>query len=84
MRIRFTRHAQFKIALINEHGFPLTTNHVKDAIEQPEFVTEEKFGRRGAYRSLDKTHAIRAIYEEHEGVFTVVTAMVVRRIRYER
>jgi len=29
-------------------------------------------------------HAIRVIYEEREGVVTVVTAMVVRRIRYER
>ena len=84
MRIRFTRHARFKISLINEHGFPLTTNHVRDAIEQPEFITEEKSGRKGAYRSLDPVHAIRVIYEEREGVFTVITVMVVRRIRYER
>jgi len=84
VRIRFTRHAQFKISLINEHGFPLTTNHVKDAIEQPEFVTEERFGRKGAYRSLDREHAIRVIYEEHKGIFTVVTVMVVRGMRYER
>ena len=73
MRIRFTRHARFKISLINEHGFTLTINHVKDAIEQPEFITGERSGRKGAYRSLDPVHAIRVIYEEHESVFTVVT-----------
>ena len=84
MRIRFTRHARFKISLINEHGFLITTNHVKDAIEQPEFITAEKSGRKGAYRSLDNMHAIRVIYEEHEGIFTVITVMVVRRMRYER
>ena len=84
MRIRFTRHAQFKISLINEHGFLITTDHVKDAIEQPEFVTAEKSGRKGAYRSLDREHVIRVIYEEHKGIFTVVTVMVVRRVRYER
>jgi hypothetical protein len=84
MRIRFTRHAKFKIALINEHGFPLTTGQVIDAIKCPEFVTNEKFGRMGAYRSLDRTHAVRVIYEEHIGIFTVVTVMIVRRMRYER
>lgn len=62
MRIRFTRHARFKISLINEHGFLITTNHVRDAIGQPEFITAEKSGRTGAYRSLDKMHAIRVIY----------------------
>ena len=84
MRIRFTRHARFKISLINEHGFLITTDHVKDAIGQPEFVTAEKSGRKGAYRSLDREHVIRVIYEEHIGIFTVVTVMVVRRVRYER
>ncbi len=54
-------------------GFPLTTNQVKDAIEQPEFSTDERSGRKGAYRSLDPVHAIRTIYEEHEGIITVVT-----------
>ena len=49
MRIRFTRHATFKIALINEHGFPLTAGQVIDAIKHPEFTAEEKFGRIGAY-----------------------------------
>lgn len=84
MQIRFTRHAKFKIALINEHGFPLTSGQIIDAIKRPEFITEEKFGRRGAYRLLDKMHAIRVIYEEHKGIFTVVTVMVVRRMSYER
>ncbi|MBA1342336.1 MAG: hypothetical protein C5S52_01905 [ANME-2 cluster archaeon] len=84
MRIRFTRHAKFKITLINEHGFPLTTGQIIDAIKCPEFVTNEKFGRMGAYRSLDRAHAVRVIYEEHVGIFTVVTVMIVRRMRYER
>jgi hypothetical protein len=84
MRIRFTRHSKFKIALINEHGFPLATGQVIDAMKHPEFTTEEKFGRMGAYRSLDRAHAIRVIYEEDRGIFTVVTVMIVRRMRYER
>jgi len=84
VKIRFTKHTQFKISLINEHGFPLTAGQVIDAIKRPEFITEEKFDRKGAYRSLDKMHAIRVIYEEQKGIFTVVTVMVVRRTRYER
>jgi len=63
MRIRFTGHAKFKVDLINEHGFPLTTGQVIDAIKCPEFVTNEKFGRRGAYLSLDEAHAVRVIYK---------------------
>ena len=84
MRIRFTRHSKFKIALINEHGVPLATGQVIDAIKRPEFVTNEKFGRMGAYRSLDRTHAVRVIYEEDRGIFIVITVMIVRRMRYER
>ena len=84
MRIRFTGHAKFKIDLVNEHGFPLTTGQVIDAIECPEFLTKEKFGRMGAYRSLDRRHAVRVIYEEHVDILTVVTVMIVRRMRYER
>ena len=84
MPIKFSRHAKFKIALINEDGFPLTTDQVIGAIKCPEFVTNEEFGRMGAYRSLDRTHAVRVIYEELVGTFTVITVMIVRRMRYER
>ena len=58
-------HARFKISLINEHGFLITTNHVKDAIEQPESVTAEKSGRKGGVPvagqgACDKGHIRRA------------------------
>jgi len=54
------------------------------AIKCPEFVTNEKFGRTGAYRSLDEGHAVRVLYEEDRGIITVITVMIVRRMRYER
>lgn len=63
---------------------PSYNQQVVDAIKCPEFITKEKFDRGGAYRSLDKIHAIRVIYEEQRGIITVVTVMVVRRTRYER
>jgi len=84
VRIRFTRHARFKISLINEHGFLITTNHVKDAIEQPEFVTAEKSGRKGAVPVAGQGACDRGHIRRAQRYFSAVTVIVVRRVRYER
>jgi hypothetical protein len=81
--IRFTEHAFTKILLLKNSGFHISQVFVEKVIQNPEFITNEKFGRKAAYLSIDEKLAIRIIYEEREDII-VVTVMIVRKERYEK
>lgn len=81
--IRFTEHAFMKILLLKNNGFDISQVFVEKVIQNPEFVTNEKFGRKAAYLSIDEKLATRIIYEDSEDII-VVTVMIVRKIRYEK
>ena len=81
--IRFTEHACMKILLLKNNGFDISQVFVEKIIQNPEFITDEKFGRKAAYLSIDEKLAIRIIYVDSEDII-VVTVMIVRKIRYEK
>jgi len=81
--VRFTEHAFMKILLLKNNGFDISQVFVEKVIQNPEFITNEKFGRKAAYLSIDEKLAIRIIYENSEDII-VVTVMIVRKIRYEK
>ena len=83
MGIVFTEHAIFKLKLLKEHGFLITEEMVREVIQNPDFITKAKYGRKAAHKGLYGDLVIRTIYEENDDI-VVVTVMVVRRERYER
>jgi len=81
--ICFTHHALIKIKLIKEHGVEISKDLIREAIQNPDFTTQEKFGRKAAYKILGERLALRVIYEKNKEIM-VITVMIVRRKRYEK
>ena len=69
--IHFTEHAFMKILLLKNNGFDISQIFVEKVIQNPEFITNEKFGRKAAYLSIDEKLAIRIIYEDKEDIIVV-------------
>src|SRR3989442_8486343 len=60
-KIRFTKHAREKFALLERYGFPLNEAAVKRTILNPSRV-ERRRGQVLATRPLDEEYAIRVVY----------------------
>ncbi|MEE8168668.1 MAG: hypothetical protein V3T58_07340 [Candidatus Hydrothermarchaeales archaeon] len=83
MEIVFTEHAVFKLKLLKDHGFTITQETVRNTIQDPDFTTEAKYGRKAAHKNLYGGLMVRVIYDADVNIL-VVTVMVARRERYER
>ena len=70
--IRFTRHAQEKLALIQRQGFGIDEETVVGAIRTAQRFSFGYSGRLIAQAILDEEHVLRVVYEEGEET-TVVT-----------
>ncbi len=82
MDIVFTEHAIFKLKLLKGHGFTITKEMVRNAIRDPDFTADAKYGRKAAHKDLYGSLVSRVIYDEDVNI-VVVTVMVARRERYE-
>jgi len=45
MKIEFTNHAEYKLALLKAHGFKINKDQIKDVITDPDAVKKGKKGR---------------------------------------
>jgi len=64
-KLRFTKHAAEKFALLRSFGFEVSKDQVIATIEEPERI--ERKGRQiVSTKTLDETYALRVIHEERE------------------
>lgn len=82
MKIRFTDHANQKIAILGRHGVKVTKRLVEDTLNNPERVVSGLSGRQIAERGLDESHVLRVVFIKEEGVISVVRLYPARRGRY--
>jgi hypothetical protein len=80
-KIRFTKHAREKFALLERYGFPLAEAAVKGTILNPSRV-ERRRGQVLATRPLDEEYAIRVVYRFINDNILVVTFYPVKRKRF--
>lgn len=80
--IIFTRHAEFKLLLLERHGFKISRKEVEETVKIPERVQTGYKGRKIAERILTKNHLLRVVFEEFAHELKVVTLYPARRDRY--
>jgi len=81
--IAFTRHAEFKLALLRKHGFRVTRVNVEAALRKPIRVLSGYSGRKIAESHLTEDHLLRVVFEESSEGSKVITLYPVRKERYE-
>lgn len=83
MRIVFSPHAENKLHLLRDRGFPVTRDEVLDCIKKPDTIKPGYGERKVAQRAFDATHVLRVIYSEIAGEKRIITFYPGRRERYE-
>jgi len=69
-KIRFTQHALGKIKILRQHKVNISPDFVKEVLISPDRIDSGYKERKIAQKVLDKTHALRVVFEEtpEEGV----------------
>lgn len=62
--LRFTKHAEEKLALVQQLGFTIDTSIVEEIVRHPQKLEAGHTGRVIAQGLLDETHVLRVVYEE--------------------
>jgi len=80
-KVRFTKHAQDKLRLLEAYGFHIDESMVVEAVRNP-----ARLDRRGeqflVLKPIDDEHALRVVYEVRNDYIVVITLYPVRRKRY--
>jgi len=84
LRIRFTKHADFKIEVLKHHGFYVDYAFIEETVIAPDKVEAGYGQRKVAQKAYDEAHVLRVVYEEKGSEMLVVTVYPGRRSRYEK
>jgi hypothetical protein len=82
-KIIYGEHAQEKFDLLRRYGFVVSTQQVRETVQNPEKVEAGYKGRKVAQRSITERHVLRVIYEEGAEGVRIVTFYPGKRSRYE-
>ncbi len=82
MKIIFTKHALKKKEVLEELGWDIELEKVRDAIRKPNVTGKTKLGQDTAIKFLENRYILRVIYEVRSGIITVITFHIARRGRY--
>jgi len=80
--VRFTQHAEEKLALLRQWGFTIDRDTLAREMENPEEVSQGYMSRAIAQFYLDEHHVLRVVYEQN-GEVVVITMYPTRQDRYE-
>jgi len=81
--IRYTRHAQYKLKVLEQHGFPITAQQVADTLVTPDIVIPQSEERYIAQKGITEHHVLRVVYRREGGDQLIITLYPGRRERYE-
>jgi hypothetical protein len=81
--IVFTRHAESKFGILEQHGFSVSEAQVVDTLLKPDTVFPSVKGRHIAQRSISEHHVLRVVYREEGETLVVITFYPGRRKYYE-
>lgn len=84
MTIVFSPHAEDKLQLFRERGFPISKEQILDCVKNPDKIAAGCRGRLVAQKGFDSSHVLRVVYAEREaGIKRVITFYPGKRERYE-
>jgi hypothetical protein len=80
---KLSSHAEFKIELLNKHGFIVSKDMVLDTVIKPDKIVSGQKGRLIAQKKISERHVLRVIYEKHNDDIEIITIYPGLRRRYE-
>ncbi len=84
MRIRFTKHAREKFAVLRRHGFVVARKRVVEALRNPERIDTNRLPLLIAQCTLTAAHVLRIVYREERDIIIVITFYPGRKSQYEK
>lgn len=82
--IHFTKHAVEKFAILAHHGVGISREQVVAAVEHPDMVDRSRLPLKIAQRGLNRTHVLRVVYREENGMRVIITFYPGRKSQYEK
>jgi len=82
--IYFTKHAEEKFDILKRHKFSISKEQVIETIKNPEGIDRSRLPLLIAQKKFDKTHVLRVVYKQEEGLIKVITFYPGRRKQYEK
>ena len=82
--IYFTKHAEDKFDILKKHKFSVSKEQVIETIRNPEEVDPSRLPLLIAQRKFDKTHVLRVVYKQEEGLIKIISFYPGRRKQYEK
>ncbi len=79
----FTRHAESKFDILEQHGFRVSKAQVVDALLKPDSVFPVKKERWIAQKAISEHHVLRIVYRGEGDALVVITFYPGRRKYYE-
>ena len=79
----FSKHADYKLQLLREHGFNLSKKEIEEVVINPDRISSGYVGRKIAERVISKQHILRVVFEDLPRQFKIITMYPSRRGRYE-
>lgn len=82
--IHFTKHAVEKFAILAHHGVVISRERVLETVEHPDMIDRSRMPLKIAQRGLNRTHVLRVVYREENGIKTIITFYPGRKSQYEK
>jgi len=82
--IYFTKHAKEKFDILKKHKFFVPKEQVVETVTNPEKIDHSRLPLIIAQREFDKTHVLRVVYKQEEGLIKVITFYPGRSKKYEK
>jgi len=84
VRIRFTKHANEKFAVLRRHKFSVAKKQVIKTLQDPDKLDVSRPPLLIAQRMLTATHVLRVVYKKERGTMIVITFYPGRKSQYEK
>ncbi len=81
--IHFTKHAVEKFSILAHHGVVISREQVVETVEHPDVIDRSRMPLKIAQRGLNRTHVLRAVYREENGMKVIITFYPGRKSQYE-
>ena len=79
----FSKHAEYKIQLLRQHGFNVSKKEIEEIVRNPDRVSAGYVGRKIAASAISEEHILRIVFEDLPRQLKIITMYPSRRGRYE-
>lgn len=84
MKIRFSKHALEKFAILRRHGVHISKQQVLEAIKKPELMDYSRLPLLIVQCELDKNRVLRVVHKVEQNAILIITFYPGKRSQYEK